>query len=150
MWPSRGSEGATAEPVVLRSASSRPSGSKPRVSGDLGGDRLPDGWDVLEPEGDRLARARIKESEGHGNLLLLIPVSLETARSSVNDTTQVLCDLAHSRPAMQRLELRGSSLREKPQAVWRALTAHTNRKTLRVCEGRRTQRVWNMFSKSSE
>jgi hypothetical protein len=69
------------------------------VSGDLGGGRLPDGWDVLEPEGDLLAGARIKDGEGHGNLLLLIQALPKPVRASVTDTTQALCDLA---PAIKR------------------------------------------------
>src|SRR5687768_969363 len=63
---SRGSEGAIVEPVASRSASLRPPGNGPRVGGDLGGGRLPDGRDVCHPYGDRLAGAWIEDGEGHG------------------------------------------------------------------------------------
>src|SRR4051812_30598210 len=52
-----------------------------------GGDRrrggLSNRWGALEPEGHFLARARIKDGEGHGNLLLLTLLLLELAHRSI-------------------------------------------------------------------
>jgi hypothetical protein len=45
------------------------------VKDALGRYALPNGWNVLDPEGHRLAGAGIKDGQGHESLLFLIQVS---------------------------------------------------------------------------
>jgi hypothetical protein len=76
MFLSRGVEEASAVPVALRTASSRPPRAGRREIGNC--------------DGDLLAGAGIKDGEGHASLLLWIPVSRETASPSVTYTTRAV------------------------------------------------------------